>query len=183
MDLSRASKNFFWHDTPKMHRHTWNINKPNSVYVVIYLEISYLKFSSKYIISRNVIKIIYLLLSIRVYQNLFLQINHYYTSTPFSKGVSLISVALSSHFCTWTYHVMVHYRESSDFPQDSYLATTLYFNCSIYGQFYYLECKCTGGNRIWTCDLKIMSLTSYQTALSRYMILSLIHISEPTRPY
>ena len=82
MDLSRASKNFFLHYIPKMHWNTGNINKPNSVYVVIYLEISYLKFSSKYIISRNVIKIIYLLLSIRVYQNLFLQINHYYTSTP-----------------------------------------------------------------------------------------------------
>ena len=82
MDLSRASKNFFLHYTPKMHLSRRNINKPNSVYVVIYLEIPYLEFSSKFIISRNVIKIIYLLLSIRVYQNLFLQINHYYTSTP-----------------------------------------------------------------------------------------------------
>jgi len=54
MDLSRASKNFFLHYIPKMHWNTGNINKPNSVYVVIYLEISYLKFSSKYIISRNV---------------------------------------------------------------------------------------------------------------------------------
>ena len=60
---------------------TVNINKLNSVYVVIYLEISYLKFSSKYIISRDMIKIIYLLLSIRVYQNSFLQMNYYYTST------------------------------------------------------------------------------------------------------
>jgi len=64
---------------------TVNINKPNFVYVVIYLEISCLKFSSKYIISRDMIKIIYLLLSIRVYQNSFLQMNHYYTSTIFDK--------------------------------------------------------------------------------------------------
>ena len=48
---------------------TVNINKPNFVYVVIYLEISCLKFSSKYIISRDMIKIIYLLLSIRWLQD------------------------------------------------------------------------------------------------------------------
>ena len=81
MDLSRASKNFFLHYIPKMHWNTGNINKPNSVYVVIYLEISLLKFSSKILIPRDVIEIYILLLSIRVYQQTFLQMLKYYTST------------------------------------------------------------------------------------------------------
>ena len=81
MDLSRASKNFFLHYTPKMHLSRGNINKPNSVYVVIYLEISLMKFSSKILIPRDVIGIYVLLLSIRVYQQTFLQMLKYYTST------------------------------------------------------------------------------------------------------
>jgi len=49
--------------------------------VVIYLEISLMKFSSKILIPRDLIGIYVLLLSIRVYQQTFLQMLKYYTST------------------------------------------------------------------------------------------------------
>ena len=99
------------------------------MYVVIYLEISFLIFSSKSLYQDTQIKIITLLLSIRVYQNVFLQIHTYCTSTDlymFSHEYNQ-QVWFLWHFppstyvrCTRPYRVMwVGFRESSDFPQDS----------------------------------------------------------------